>query len=98
MKGVWLNDTFLRELSSPEAKTIILCQWDALIQSMKAGASAVHFEEQSVSWAFLLVLLLCLLFKISRLGAQSSKKLLYVLTSTGFLIEMPLVRESSSTS
>lgn len=46
LKGVWLNDTFLRELSSPEAKTIILCQWDALIQSMKAGASEVHFEEQ----------------------------------------------------
>lgn len=98
MKGIWLHDTFLRELLSHKAKTIIVCQWDARIQSMKAGASELHFEEQKHLVGFPIGFVVVPSFQDLQVRCSIFKKLLYVLTSTGFLIQMPLVREGSSTS
>lgn len=79
MKGIWLNDTFLRELLSHKAKTIIVCQWDALIQSMKAGAAEVHFEEQKRLVGFPIGFVVVSSFQDLQVGCSIFKKLLLCL-------------------
>lgn len=65
-------------------------------QSIQAGTFEVHFEGHR---GFLGIgFRCCLLFKELWVGCSIFKKLLYSLTSTGFLLEAPVVRELSSTS